>query len=200
VRSFKLDMGILKNLSVSLNANLTGGFTIQMFTLQLTEKLTKGCFAPFFLFFTIIFLSSCNPLASGGTSAGMCRTVGGSQVNTYTLFGSWKKITGYESSRSAAELELNYDVLLIEAGEVFCVVEVINGAVGDKLAEGTYAHNVAQKSATFTILAGFGQGSNTATYSFTGTCDKTQMTLAYGGGEVERYRVLSKDAVSCASE
>ena len=160
-----------------------------------------------------LFVStSCNILAGGGDSSsqGSCTTASG-VVDTYTIFGTWKQITGYDVGRSTAELELNYNVLVLLTGTTFCVVEVVNGevpAANGTIAKGTYTHDVTKKTLALTYddtsTGGLAGTTADVSYSFSGTCDKTKMTLtdkaaSTTSSSTVQYQVRSKSlqGVSC---
>jgi hypothetical protein len=151
--------------------------------------------------FLLVPLVSCNPLTStgGGGTAGACNTANG-PVNTYTIYGSWKKTSGYDPPRSAAELNSNYDILIVLPGSKMCKLNVVNDAVEQTEYLGTYTHAIDAKTLEFTYLAGANEGSvDSLTYAFSGSCDRTNFNLTYQAGGVEKYTVISKDLsrISC---
>lgn len=157
----------------------------------------------FFPLLLSVVLVACNPLASSGSggSQGVCETADGSVVNTYSVFGTWKKIQGYDPPRTATELELNYDLLMVLPGSTMCLVKIENGAAVSTEFVASYSHDVNQKQLGIEVLNAEGQEPMQANYSFAGSCNRTQMTLSYVGTAAqsstsERYEVVSKDTAS----
>ena len=156
------------------------------------------CFGGFAL------LSACNflPGSTSLTSTGVCKTTGGN-VNTYTIYGVWKKTAGYATPKTTEELETNYDVLILEPGTDFCIRRVLNGSVTSTPIVGTYTHDTTTNTLTFTLDQASGSSGLTefsyldgssATYGFSGSCDKTKMTWALPAASTgsETYTVFSK--------
>ncbi len=153
----------------------------------------------------MVFLVSCGGTATKKKTSGAGQCDSESQtVDTYQIFGKWKKLSPYTPSRGTAELELNYDVLIVERGASagtlttpICTAAVVNGGNTGSLWKGAYEHNVNGKQIVVTYSEGADVGSSdTATYSFSGSCDETKMTLSYSGGRTETYQLFSTDVTS----
>lgn len=142
------------------------------------------------------FLGSCTPLGIAGDGAGLCTTEDGTQVNTYQLVGKWKKITPYDPARSDTELQTNFELLIVENGVVsgtsqtpLCAVEVVNSGISQVNYRGVYSANLTAKTVDIQFTEGtLGTGSATATYSFSGSCSDTRLSLTYDGGSTETYK------------
>lgn len=147
---------------------------------------------------TFVGLSSCTPLGlSGGSSAGNCTTAEGTVVNTYHVTGKWKKVSPYSPSRSTTELATNFYLLIAEDGvslgtvtAPICMGNYVNNGLSTVPFRGVFENDVKNKKITITYNEGQGAGSSAvATYSFSGSCDDTRMTLSYTGGTSEIYQI-----------
>lgn len=145
-----------------------------------------------------LVFAGCNPLGSSGSGGtqGVCETADGSVINTYTVFGTWKKVQGYDPPRTSTELELNYELLMVLPGTTLCLVKVENGAVVSTDYVASYVHDVTQKTLDVEILNVAEPEPYQTSYSFAGSCDKTRMTLSYADSTVEQYDIVSKDTSS----
>lgn len=158
------------------------------------------------LVFVGTFLGSCNILP-GAQNGGACNTADGRLVNTYSIYGTWKQIQGYEPARSKTKLEIDYDILVVLRSGATCKMEVLDGADQGTLPtvmSGIYSHDVdaSQMQVDFSTDVRSNRTSNVVTYSFSGRCDSTRMTWTYDDGstEVFEYRSKSTEGVSCTSE
>ena len=138
---------------------------------------------------SLVLLNSCNPLV-GTTAAGVCSNEGADSVNTYTIFGSWKKVDGYDTPRTQEELELDFETLIILPGSRMCKIEVKNGAAVRTIFKGDYTHDISRKALEVTYDD---ESADSIRYSYSGTCDETKMNFVYTGAKSEVYQVRSKD-------
>lgn len=115
-------------------------------------------------------------------------------MDTRTIFGKWKKVSGYEEPKSPKELELNYDVLIVEMGAILCQTQVINGMQASSLYKASYSHDIDSKSLDMTFLDGETKGSENVSYSFSGACNNTRMTLSHteSGEDPEVFELITK--------
>jgi hypothetical protein len=143
-------------------------------------------------------------------NSGTCTTGDGQAVGTYEIFGQWKKISGYTTPRTKEQLELDFDLLIVRKGNLMCNQKVVNGVFpteGRWNYLANYTHDIPKKSLDLeAILAVNGRLPSLTpdtpisgvTYSFSGSCSKTQMKLrlpgmsASGGTLVETYELYSK--------
>lgn len=154
-----------------------------------------------FLFLLIVTVGGCAPLGMDSTG-GTCTTSEGGQVNTYQIFGKWKKRSPYTPPRSDDELALNFDLLIVERGAVsgttttpLCMAQVVNGGLVQVLYRGIYEHDLTNKKMLIQYLQGDVSLVNqirTATYSFSGSCDSTTLNLAYSDGKTELFDFFSQ--------
>jgi hypothetical protein len=164
-------------------------------------KIKKALFVwPFFG-----LLLSCNILP-GAQSGGACQASDGRTVNTYSIYGSWKQIQGYDPARTQTKLKIDYDILLVLRNGDTCKLEVMDGAdqgVLPTVSSGTYSHDVdrSQLQVDLTSDVRSGRTSNVITYSFSGRCDGTRMTWTYDNGDTEVFEYRSKDTegASCTT-
>lgn len=134
--------------------------------------------------FCLVNLVACTPST-------VCTNADGTSSNYSEIFGAWKMTSGYTPTRTAAELALNFQVLVIEAGQRICEYEVVNGNTSgaSQIFLGQYTHNVNAKQITVQGVS----NSETLSYSFSGGCTAPSMTLTSNSGTVEKYEVWSKD-------
>lgn len=136
-------------------------------------------------------VSSCVPVNQDGSLS--CTTDSGASVNVHEIYGTWTMTSGYtDGPRSAAELENDYDVLVVQTGKAICRVTYVSKAAMETAFVGTYTNNVNAKSMAISLLAPT-TAQVTASYSFSGGCSAPTMTLRYNNGAVERYNFRSKD-------
>jgi hypothetical protein len=158
-------------------------------------------------FSAFLGVSACSPLGTSGLAAtkGVCAADGS---NTYSLFQQWKKISPYSPSRTDTERVLNYDLLIIESGvkvgttySALCAGAILNGGFSSTLYKAQYTHDVKAKKLSITYNAGYDHtGTTDATYSFTGSCDKTRLRLSYTDGTSELYELHSSKVEDNACE
>jgi hypothetical protein len=135
-------------------------------------------------------LASCNPF--GESSSGVCSSSG---ENTYKFSGAWKKIYGYESPRSAAELENDFHLLMIEPGDRLCEAGVSNSVTTGANYRALFLNNVNKR----TVDVQYDEDNQpapdaeatTIKYSFSGSCGDTQLTFRYPDGAVEKYELFN---------
>lgn len=139
-----------------------------------------------------LLLLSCAPL--GQESGGKCKDSSGNTVDVKTPFGKWKKVSGYETEKSAESLKLNYDVLIVEMGAILCSTRVVNGTQATSVYKAAYEHNVDTKQLDITYLAGDYDGSERVSYSFSGSCEEPKMTITHteSNESPETYVLVSK--------
>jgi len=125
---------------------------------------------------TLVWLQGC-------AENGKCVTEA-SSTNTYNVIGKWKKISGYVPSRSKADLELNYEYLIVEPGTKACLTTVVNTTPTSFVYYGDYTNSVPNRRLTL-------PDGGSAGYSFSGSCGDTKMTLSYSDGTVESYKQLA---------
>ncbi len=141
---------------------------------------------------SVIVFKNCTPST-------VCTTADGTgSVDISNPLGSWKKISGYSTPRTAAELELNFDVLIVEAGNRVCVVRVVNGVSMETIYLANYTLDLNTKRIS---IAYTDNTSDEARYSITGGCSSTGMSLSYSDGTFETYSLKSKNLseISCGS-
>ena len=158
-------------------------------------KILKTSIALFVLF----VFSACNILPGDNSSGGLCQTTDGSVVDTYNIFGTWKKISGYSSPRSETRLQNDYDVLIVMRTGGTCRVEFENAAQTTITKEFyNFTHDVDLKSLELSSIDGEEGGS--IKYRFSGSCGDTKMTWTWsnGGVEIFQYRSKNLDEVSCS--
>jgi len=140
-----------------------------------------------------IGLASCFPgAASFGSGGGICKTEDPEGVNTYKPSGQWKRLT-YTPARSSSELEVNFDILVVEPGNQVCMTEILNGVQAGAIFRGSYTHDVGAKSMLFTYEVGL-SGQENLQYSFSGSCDDTRMSLRSNDGSVVSYELFNVEA------
>ncbi len=122
----------------------------------------------------------------------MCQIEGSDPINTYKPTGQWKRVV-YNPPRSQAELELNFDILVVEPGNQVCMTEISNGVQAGAIFRGSYTHDVSAKSMVFNYEEGL-SGQETLRYSFSGSCDSTRMSLTSGDGSVVSYELFNVEA------
>jgi hypothetical protein len=126
-------------------------------------------------------------------SSGACRLKDGSTLDTHVIFGAWRKIDGYNPTRTEKELELNFDLLYVERGNRTCGVSFINGAPQSAATfKANYTHDVNNKKLTLTATGGTVAGTQ-VTYSFLGECNTTQMIYQYNTGKREVFESYNRD-------
>ena len=124
---------------------------------------------------------------------GSCE-VDGKSINTYQLIGKWKQVTGYDPQRTKAELESNFNLLVIQKGTTLCAIPVIQQAPQSTTEyTATYEDDINLKKVTFHYTAGpDANNSETSNYSFSGSCDSTTLTWTRGGN-IETFRLINQD-------
>jgi len=133
--------------------------------------------------FWTILIFGCALATGCAKNDGTCKVSDTEAVNTYTPIGKWKKIGGYAISKTEEELELNYEQLFIEPGTKACLTEIRNRASFQSIFNGTYTNSVSSKKLTL-------PDNTQPTYSFTGQCNDTEMTLSYSNGASEVFQLL----------
>lgn len=150
-------------------------------------------------------LSGCAPPAGSGAT---CKAADGSVVDPYEIFGQWKKISGYTTPRSATQLKLDFDLLIVKKGDLFCSLSVKNGGIQGWNYLGNYTHDIPSKKLDWELVTANsdfelpGLTPDTSItgvgYSFTGSCSDVQMKLrvpgAGSGGVdlIETYELYNK--------
>ncbi len=132
----------------------------------------------------------------GCTPSSVCTSSDGSTADFSTPFGSWKKVSGYSTPKTDAELALNFDVLIVEAGTRICGVRVVNGAISETTFQGTYTNDTTNNR----ITIDYGDDTtDTALWRISGGCTSPTFSLSYNDGSSEVYEIQSKTEVSCSS-
>jgi len=142
----------------------------------------------------IFWSTACELQASGA-----CKLGDGSNIDTYKVFGAWKKVDGYTPPRSPDDLALNYDLLYVEYGNRMCAVSRVNGGQQpNALFKANYTHDVDKRQVTLTTTGGT-VPSNLVSYNFTGSCNTTRMVFTYSNNQRETYEIFNRDlpAGSC---
>jgi hypothetical protein len=140
----------------------------------------------------LLFLNSCNNKPNTLSAQGNCKgTV------TYSILNKWKKISSSQDNETTTpdNLEYNYDVLMFEPGSVACMTHVYNKAAGTAAFKAIYAHEIDKRKLTIQYIAhedsSMKNKSQDVTYSFSGQCENTQMSLTYDDGSIETYKLYS---------
>jgi hypothetical protein len=146
-----------------------------------------------FVFLGLFFIYN-----KGCTPSTTCTSSDGTEVDFSTPFGSWKKVSGYSTPKSTADLELNFDVLIVEPGNRICLVRVVNGAVSETVFQGTYVNDVTLKRIAIEI----DDETLNASWRISGGCSDPTFSLSYDNGSAESYEIRSKDLsqVSCSAD
>lgn len=139
-------------------------------------------------FLAAISIAGLLGVAGCAVKPGECRVSETESVQTYTPLGQWKKITGYAQGQVFDEL--NYDFLIIEPGNYACKTHVQMG--GSVTAASNFKGNYTPSQVTGVNAIRFPAPMNTVTYSFTGSCNETIMTLD-GPSTKETYQLITKD-------
>lgn len=162
-------------------------------------------------FACVATFAGCAPTSS------VCNTADGSSVDTYQIFGKWKKISGYTVPRTTDELKLNFDLLVIKKGKVMCSERVVSGASDGFNYFANYVQDVPNKKLDLSVVTADSTSHLITTlnpdttitgaqYSFTGSCSSTQLKLRLpgqgtnGGVLTETYELYntSYDDTDCA--
>ncbi len=158
---------------------------------------------PQFLFMILaVGLGSCTPFGEE-SSSGVCSTDG---TNTHQFAGAWKKIDGYPTNRTAAELENSFDLLMIERGDRLCEAEILNLVPQGANYRALFTVDVNKRVASVQ----YDEDNRLAPdavpteirYSFSGSCDQTNLLLRYPNGSFEKYRIYGTNVAvgSCDPE
>jgi hypothetical protein len=131
-------------------------------------------------------------LAGCAMKNGDCRISESEVVNTYSVLGHWKKISGYKNGTQPQNLDLNYEYLIVEPGAVgggiACSAEASMGGYAGTNFVGQYSVNLKQETITL-------PSAGVAKYKFSGSCSDTQMKLTYANN-VEVYELLDKSSAT----
>jgi hypothetical protein len=144
-------------------------------------------------------LLGCNFLP-GFADSGTCQLGDGTVVPTYSVYGTWKKISGYDTPRSEAALSENYDVLIVLRSGETCRVEFKNAAQTTTTKDWySYEHDIDLKSLSLKSMDGK-SSDYSVNYRFSGSCGDTQMTWTSdnSGVEIFQYRSKNVDEASCS--
>ena len=132
-------------------------------------------------------------------STGACKLSDGSNIDTYKIFGAWKKVEGYTTPRTPDDLALNFDLLYVELGNRICGVSRVNGAqLPNALFKANYTHDVDKHQVSLQPTGGT-VPANLLSYAFTGSCNTTRMIFTYSNNVREVYEIFNRDlpAGSC---
>jgi hypothetical protein len=149
----------------------------------------------------IFSLMSCSiPAPTSGPGGGpACTDASGKQIDASTIFGKWKKQEGYTPERSPGELNLNYDIIMFEAGNKSCMIQVTNSAASKTIFRADYTNNVSDinnKKLTLNYTAGEGApNSDTAGYKIYGDCKNLTLKIFYDNVTLkdETYVLYNKE-------
>jgi len=148
-----------------------------------------------------ICLLALNSACVFSNNVGVCQSSTGGAVTTYSPYGTWKKIYGYEPPRTELDLQENFDVLVVLRTGETCTIPVVNGAATtDVTSYNRFSNDVTNKILTIQSFSD-STSNRLVQYAFSGSCGDTKMTWVGDDDvtEIFKLRTVSTEGAACST-